>query len=249
MPREMTLEEYLAFERRSEGRHEFVAGFVYAMSGTSKRHNRIVARLLMRALAAEGGSGCRAYAESVALSLGDRVYYPDLMVTCGPPSADAYLEYNPSILVEVLSESTYHVDRREKLIAYRAIESLKTYLIVAQDERYVQHHWRDADGHWHYDVLLEQGEVPLPSLGIAITLDDIYDGIELTPPSQRLRIRELTAVYGAAIPSHADTVHYPLQMTAREYLAFELKGPIRHEFVDGFVYPLVDWNVEPVKAP
>jgi Uma2 family endonuclease len=248
MPREMTLEEYLTFERRSEGRHEYVAGFVYAMSGASKRHNRIVARLLMRALAAEGASGCRAYAESVALALGDRVYYPDLMVTCGPPSADEYLEHHPSILVEVLSESTYHVDRREKLIAYREIESLHTYLIVAQDERYVHHHWRDADGRWHYDVLLEQGEVPLSSLGIVLTLDDIYDGIELTPASQRLRIRELTAVYGAASPSFAGIVHYPLQMTEREYLAFDRESAVHHEYVEGFVYPLVEWNVEHVMA-
>lgn len=246
MPREMTLEEYLAFERRSVGRHEFVAGFVYAMSGTSKRHNRIVARLLMRALAAEGDSGCRAYAESVALSLGDRVYYPDLMVTCGPPSADDYFEYNPSILVEVLSESTYHVDRREKLIAYREIASLRHYVIVAQDERYVHHHWRDADGAWHYDVLLEQGEVQLPSLGIVLTLDDTYDGIELTPAAQRLRIRELTAVYGGASPSYAGAVHYPLQMTEQEYRAFERDGAVRHEYVDGFVYPLVEWGMEHV---
>lgn len=244
MPREMTLEEYLAVERRSEGRHEFVAGFVYAMSGASKRHNRIVARLLMRALAAETGSGCRSYAESVALAVADRVYYPDLMVTCGPPAADEYLEYHPSILVEVLSESTYHVDRREKLIAYRAIESLRTYLIVAQDERYVQHHWRDAEGRWHYDVLLEQGELPLPSLGIVLTLDDIYHGIELTPASQRLRIRELAAVYGPESASHLGTVHYPLQMTEREYRTFDRDSAVRHEYVEGFVYPLVEWNVE-----
>lgn len=246
MPREMSLEEYLAFERRSEGRHEYVAGFVYAMSGTSKRHNRIVARLHMRALAAEGGSGCRAYAESVALSLGDRVYYPDLMVTCGPPSTDEYLEHHPSILVEVLSESTYHVDRREKLIAYREIASLRHYLIVAQDERYVHHHWRDADGRWHYDVLLDQGEIPLPSLGIVLTLDDIYHGIELTPASQRLRIRELTAAYGSASSSFVSTVHYPLQMTEHEYLTFEREGVVRHEYLDGFVYPLVEWGMEQV---
>lgn len=195
-PMPMTLEEYLAFERKAETRHEFVEGFVYAMSGATKRHNRIVGRIYSRFLAAERGTGCRAYVEAVMLHLGDRVYYPDVMLSCGPTSDDPYVEESPTVLVEVLSESTWHIDRREKRSAYRAIPSLAAYLIVAQDERYVHRHWRDGDGTWRYEVLEGGGEIPLPALGITLTLDDVYEGVDFPPPDQRLRIREASAAYG-----------------------------------------------------
>lgn len=195
-PVPMSLEEYFAFERRAESRHEFVEGFVYAMSGATKRHNRIVGNTFHRFRGAERGTGCRAYVEAVMLHLGDRVYYPDVMVSCGPPSDDPYVEEAPTVLVEVLSESTWHIDRREKRSAYRAIPQLAAYLIVAQDERYVHRHWRDGDGEWLYEVLDGSGEIPLPGLGITLTLDDIYEGVDFPPPEQRLRIREEAAAYG-----------------------------------------------------
>ena len=195
-PVPMSLEEYFAFERRAESRHEFVEGFVYAMSGATKRHNRIVGNTFHRFRGAERGTGCRAYVEAVMLHLGDRVYYPDVMVSCGPPSDDPYVEEAPTVLVEVLSESTWHIDRREKRSAYRAIPRLAAYLIVAQDERYVHRHWRDGEGEWRYEVLEGSGEIPLPGLGITLTLDDIYEGVDFPPPEQRLRIREEAAAYG-----------------------------------------------------
>lgn len=195
-PIPMTLEEYFAFERKAESRHEYVEGFVYAMSGATKRHNRIVGNTFHRFRGAERGTGCRAYVEAVMLHVGDCVYYPDVMLSCGPPGDDRYVEDSPSVLVEVLSESTWQIDRREKRSAYRAIPSLSTYLVVAQDERYVHRHWRDGNGTWRYEVLEGDGEIPLSELGITLTLDDIYEGVEFPPPEHRLRIREAEAALG-----------------------------------------------------
>jgi len=195
-PSPMTLEDYFSYEDRSNARHEYVEGFVYAMTGATKRHNRIVGRIYARLLAAEQGSGCRTYMEAVKLRLRDRIYYPDVMVACGPSSPDRYTEDAPSILVEVLSESTWQIDRREKLAAYHGIASLQSYLIVAQDERYVLRHWRDAEGTWQYDVLAGAGTIELPTMRTMLTLDEIYEGVEISPPEQRLRIRELEQAYG-----------------------------------------------------
>lgn len=192
----MSRDDYLALEAASETRHEFVDGFVYAMAGASKRHNRIVGRVYARLLAAERGSGCRAYIEAVQLRLRDRIYYPDVMVACGPPTSDQRSEEEPSVLVEVLSESTWQIDRREKLAAYRAIPSLQTYLVIAQDERYVHWHSRAPDGSWQHELLVESGVISVPTLGVTLTLDEIYEGIDLGPPGQSLRIRELEEAYG-----------------------------------------------------
>ena len=63
----MSLEDYFAYEDRSTARHEYVEGFVYAMTGATKRHNRIVGRMYARLLSAEQGSGCRTYMEAVKL--------------------------------------------------------------------------------------------------------------------------------------------------------------------------------------
>jgi Uma2 family endonuclease len=203
--RSMSRDEYLAFEAGSETRHEFVDGFVYAMTGASKRHNRIVGRVYARLLSAERGSGCRAYIEAVQLRLRDRIYYPDVMVACGPPTADQRSEEAPSVLVEVLSDSTWQIDRREKLGAYRAIPSLQTYLVIAQDERYVHWHSRATNGVWQHELLVDTGVISVPTLGVAMTLDEIYEGIELGPPGQSLRIRELEQAYGglASAEAHA----------------------------------------------
>jgi Uma2 family endonuclease len=188
----MTLEEYFDFEERSSVRHEYVEGNVYAMSGVTRRHNAIAGNVYARLRAATRGGPCRVHIAEVKLHLGRVIYYPDVTVACGAEPADERIEDAPCLAVEVLSPSTERTDRHEKLDTYRRVASLGTYLIIAQEERRVDRYWRDGDV-WRREVIVEQGTIPLPCEplgGISLTLDEIYEGVTMPTPEQRLRLRE-----------------------------------------------------------
>ena len=115
----LTIDEYLALDESGTVRHEYVGGEIVAMVGATKRHNRIIGNLSGRLWGAARGDPCRVYSESVKLRVADDViYYPDVMVACGPEGADPLIEDDPCIVVEVVSPSTETTDRREKLAAY-----------------------------------------------------------------------------------------------------------------------------------
>ena len=87
----------------------------------------------------------------------DVVYYPDVLVACGPAPDDPYVESEPCLVVEVASPGTETTDRREKLAAYKKIPSLGAYLIVAQDRQRIERHWRGEDGVWRRGDLVDEG--------------------------------------------------------------------------------------------
>jgi Uma2 family endonuclease len=94
--------------------------------------------------------------------------------------AQPLIENAPCLVVEVASPSTESIDRREKLLAYRSIPTLRAYLIVAQDGRRVERCWRGEDGEWRQGEAVGKGSkvlIPCPS-PIEITLSEIYEGLE-----------------------------------------------------------------------
>ena len=177
--RTLTAADYLALEADGSVRHEYVGGLMHPRAESSKRHNLIagnVARLLSDAA---GDGPCRGYMSDVKLRVGEDVYYyPDVMVACGPEGKDAFVEEAPCLVVEVVSPSTAVIDRREKLVAYKRIPTLEAYVIVEQDARRVQRHWRDEQGVWWDAEVSGQGRVPLPCPETTLTLDEIYAGID-----------------------------------------------------------------------
>ena len=191
----LTLEEYLAFEDASDVRHEYVGGTVHAMTGVTRRHSRITMNIAGRLWQGARGGPCRVHHSEVKLRVGRVVYYPDVMVACGTPPRDPRLETAPCLVVEVLSDSTERIDRREKLLEYRTLASLGAYLIVDQERRLVEHHWRASDG-WQHATLVDTGTIALPCPTLALTLDEIYEGVELPPLEEVLRVREAAAAYG-----------------------------------------------------
>ncbi|MGH3086545.1 MAG: Uma2 family endonuclease [Rubrobacteraceae bacterium] len=176
----LTVEEYLALEETAEVRHEYVGGNVFAMVGATKRHNRVITNILRKLADAADDAGCRVYTEAVKLRVsGDVFYYPDVMIACEPDD-DPLVEHNPCLVVEVVSPKTEATDRREKLLAYRNMPSLDAYLIVAQDRRWVEHHFRDESGEWQNEIL-EMTSIPLACPPDTIlAFEDIYRGIDLT---------------------------------------------------------------------
>ena len=181
----LTVEEYLRLEESAAVRHEFVDGRVYAMTGTTIRHNVIALNVVGRLNALAAGTACRAYVIDIKLrAAADRVYYPDVILVCTPHGQDSVMIESPCLVVEVTSPSSRRTDRGEKLDAYLRMESLRGYLVVEQDRPHVTLYARDG-ATWRREEIVTSGSVRIPCLNREISLDDVYAGVDLTP-----RVRE-----------------------------------------------------------
>lgn len=178
----MTPDEYLEFEAQSDIRHEYVAGYVYAFAGGTWNHTDIVNNLFRAIDPAALAMGCRMATGNIRLRLSERAYYyPDVMVVCDRQRGSDIQSTHPTLVAEVLSRSTASVDQREKLMAYRQVESLETYLIVHISEPRVECHYRDADGGWQVLAATVDDTVSVHALDLTIPLSVIYAGIEFEP--------------------------------------------------------------------
>src|SRR5688572_15073 len=140
----LTIEEYLELEEKADVKHEYVGGQIYAMSGASKRHNVIIGNVFAELRPAARHAGCRMYVNDVKVrAAADVIYYPDVMVACGPDQGGPLIEEAPCLVVEVISPSTEMIDRREKMLVYTRMRSLRAYVIVDQDSRRVVCHRRN----------------------------------------------------------------------------------------------------------
>lgn len=171
--------EYLDLERLSEEKHEFIDGMAVAMAGGSIEHGRLASRLAHLLSAALEGRACGVYSSDVRIRIPGtgRSTYPDLNVvrtSLERAADDAEAIVNPTVIVEVLSESTERSDRGEKFAHYRRIPSLKEYVLVSQDERRIEIFRREGE-RWVLDEFLADGSVVLDSLDVEFPLASLYD--------------------------------------------------------------------------
>lgn len=177
-PKVFSVEEYLELEARSEVRHEYVEGVLYALAGSSDHHNRIAGNIYLALRQATRGTSCRVYMSDMRVVIGKVYYYPDIMVCCEKPDSDnPTFRHDPYLLVEVLSPTTKAKDRREKLLVYRQIPTLRAYFIVDQQTRHVERHYCDENGEWQRADVINDGTLPVPCPETDLTMADIYDGI------------------------------------------------------------------------
>lgn len=185
----LTPEEYLAFERQAETKHEYIGGEAFAMAGASARHNLIVANLIIEIGLQLRGRPCRVYPsdQRVAASAEGPFHYPDLVALCAEPRfLDGELDtlLNPEVLVEVLSPTTEAFDRGAKFSHYRSIPSLREVLFVAQDTARIERFERRDDGEWLLtDHAGLEAAVELPAIGCRLELARVYDKVELGTPA------------------------------------------------------------------
>ncbi len=179
--REMTHEDYVALERVATEKHEYVNGRVYAMAGGSPEHARLAAAVCAELRAALRGRPCAAFTSDLRVRIlpTGRSTYPDVSVVCGqleraPGDEDAVT--NPTLLVEVLSDSTENDDRGEKWAHYQRVPALREYVLVSQHARRIEVFSRDeADPRlWHYREYREGTRAALPGLGVELDLDEVY---------------------------------------------------------------------------
>lgn len=175
----LSVDEYLEGEKTSQVRHEYIAGQVYALAGASRAHNRIALNLATRLSAHLGDGPCQVFISDlkVRIEARDAFYYPDVVVSCDPADREDYYLTRPCLIVEVTSPSTEAIDRREKLLAYQKLDSLREYVLIAQDETKAQVYRRDDQGKWWVETLNETGELRLESVGLTIRLPDLYKNI------------------------------------------------------------------------
>lgn len=175
----MTWEEYLVFEEQSPYRHEYVNGTVYAMSGAGLAHNRIAQELVVAFRSHLRGGPCEPFFLEAKLEIragSDRImYYPDAMVSCRPEDRTDQVVRNPKLVVEILSKSTQHIDRREKAMTYERVQAIEEYVLIAQNQPRVIVH-RRAEKWRPMAYTSMDARVELRSIGLQIPLAQIYEG-------------------------------------------------------------------------
>ncbi len=173
-----TYDEYLAYERDSELKHEYDDGEIIAMAGGSVRHSALASRI-SAALESSRKPGSSAFQSDLrvrVLATG-RATYPDVSMVCGPIERDptdptGATITNPTLIVEVLSPSTEQVDRGDKWQHYQRIPALQEYVLVSQSQPRVEWYRRLPSGGWEYHEVTE-GTVQLPS-GVTLDLARLY---------------------------------------------------------------------------
>lgn len=180
-----SIDDYMAWEAEQAERHEYLNGEVFAMTGARDAHNTIAGNIFAILRSALRGTPCRAFIADMKLRVdaADAVLYPDVLVTCDPrdktPEADT-AKRHPSLIVEVLSESTAAYDRGLKFEHYREIDTLREYLLVEQDRRHIDLFRLGEDGRWVLESFGDEERIELLDPGVALTLDSIYEDVDFS---------------------------------------------------------------------
>jgi Uma2 family endonuclease len=177
IPTFMSPQEYLGFEEKSESRYEYVDGIVYEMPGETREHNELAGNIYTALRPQARSRKCWVAMEDVKLWIPslNRYYYPDVMVLCDARDAEAkarIFQY-PCFIAEIHSPSTELTDKREKLQAYRSIESLQGYLMVDAMQKTVDYLERASTG-WRSSRQSE-GEVHIQCLELKLSVEAIFD--------------------------------------------------------------------------
>lgn len=177
----LTPDDYLRAERRATVKHEYDDGILRAMAGASREHNRIVGDTNASLIVALRPHRCETYTSDMRVAIPARAAYtyPDLVVVCDEPQfTDGEVDtlLNPALIIEVLSPSTERHDRTRTFALYRAIPSLREYLLIAQDEYRVDYYRRTAEGDWFIGEATGRDAVLDLAIGggVSIALAEIY---------------------------------------------------------------------------
>jgi len=177
-------EDYLALERRAEFKSEYFDGEIFAMAGASEPHNLITINTIRELSIQLKKRPCKAYANDMRVKVSPTglFTYPDVIVVCGQAQFDDIQRdtlLNPTLIVEVLSDSTEAYDRGRKFEHYRKLESLMEYVLIAQHRPHVESYRRQPDQRW---VLTEsdglESSLRLDAIDCELALAEIYDKVE-----------------------------------------------------------------------
>ena len=172
----LSVAEYLEGELISTVRHELIGGYVYAMSGGSKNHERLCSKINAEFSRHLEHSRCEPFGPNMKIKIGDNFFYPDAMVVCHDNSDNNFYTETPTIIVEVLSPSTRHRDQTFKRDQYLSIPSLQEYVLIEQDVVNIEvirrnDHWRSS----HYFM---GDQITLDSIDLSVSVETIYQRVQ-----------------------------------------------------------------------
>ena len=181
----ITPDEYLQAERKAEDKSEYYDGQIFAMAGAKPRHTGIATNFVVRLGSALNGGSCRVFTSDMRVHVpATGLYtYPDVSVVCGEPvfiQSDNLV--NPVLVIEVLSKSTERYDRTVKFFHYQSIPALQEYLLVSQNSRSITHCIRLGGEDWRIETVGDdKRSIRLSSIGVELTFDQIYAGVDSLP--------------------------------------------------------------------
>lgn len=179
-------EEYLEIERKAKYKSEYFNGEMFALAGTSKEHSIIAINLTGILYNQLSGKPCQLFDNNIRVKVKESgLYtYPDLSVVCGEQQfEDDELDtlLNPTLIIEILSESTENYDRGIKFVNYRQINSIQEYILVSQKNIKIEKYIRQGESKW---LLTEEGNpeksIELSSIGCSLPLKEVYRNIRFS---------------------------------------------------------------------
>jgi Uma2 family endonuclease len=177
----MTVEEFLEAEKHFDVRHEYLGGMVYAMAGASTPHNEIAVNLIVSLGTRLRGKPCKPFRSDMKVKLNRAgtpyFYYPDAMIVCNRAGLGASWCEQPTVLFEIVSESTRSIDEREKHSAYLSIPGLAAYVLIEQSEQRVVIEHRCEIG-WNREVIAgPDAIVKLAAVDVEFPLAELYERV------------------------------------------------------------------------
>jgi Uma2 family endonuclease len=177
-----TVEEYLQMEAVATYKHEYHDGEIIPMAGGTIQHGEIGGNAYTALKKALKRTSCKAYNSDIAIAINDFSYvYPDASVVCGEVRMGLLHQNaiaNPTLIVEVLSESTSDYDKGGKFDRYRSIDSFSEYVLIEQSKVEVSVYSRLENNHWDLRIFNSINDViTLKSVDCEIQLKDIYEDV------------------------------------------------------------------------
>jgi Uma2 family endonuclease len=180
-----TIQEYLEMENKVLEKHEYYKGEIFAMSGASARHNIISVNIISALKISLKEKKCRPYGSDMRVNIPENSLftYPDISIFCGEVITlreDENTAIQPTVIIEILSPSTRNYDRGEKFMLYRAIPSLKEYILVDSESIHVEHFAINKEGLWQLkEHNTSQEKIFIETLDLRLPLKEIYEDSQL----------------------------------------------------------------------
>lgn len=182
-----TVKEYLAYERETDIKHEYIDGEIFAMAGGTDNHSEIAVNCTTElSVQLRGKVGCRRFNSDMKVKISERKYvYPDFSIVCGKAefSDDAHtMLINPTLVAEVTSDSSKSYDKIKKAEFYRSLASLQIYLIIDQDRPHAELYVRQ-DKVWIFQEFNSlEDRIPLKVIACTLPMSEVYRDINLDVP-------------------------------------------------------------------
>ncbi len=183
----LTPEEYFQLEAASDIKYEYIDGEIYAMAGATDTHVTIALNMAILLRNHLRGSGCSVYISDmkVRVEAKNRFYYPDVLVTCEDKDREnSTFKMFPSLIIEVLSDSTEAFDRGDKFADYQSLPSLQEYVLINPKKARIECFRRTESNLWllqFYELKNEQFE--LVSVDFAGKISDVYEEVVFSEQS------------------------------------------------------------------